>query len=154
MKRDGHEVEVHGYQHSFVPLLLPWTAIRQISASAQLLKQKFGLTVRYYRPTWGLSNLAQMYPIIRGSYRLVTWSIMVGDWRVTAKEVLLNRIMPRLHAGAIIVLHDSDETFGAETAAPKQMMDMLPSLIQAVQQQGYKFVTISNATQDKKNMQT
>ncbi|MDQ0191014.1 polysaccharide deacetylase family protein [Alicyclobacillus cycloheptanicus] len=143
MRREGHDVQVHGYRHAFVPWLTPWAAIRQVAGAASALKQRFGIVTRFYRPTWGLCNLASFVPWWRASHRLITWSIMVGDWRVTEPEVLLQRILKRLRPGAVIVLHDSDETFGAEAGAPAGVIQLIPRLVEEVQARGYAFRTVA-----------
>lgn len=143
MIREGHQVEVHGYTHALVPILVPSLTLKQIDGSAKALKQHFGLQTRYYRPTWGLLNIATLfYTMVRKTHRLVTWSIMVGDWRVVPLDILLERIRDRLHPGAILVLHDSDSSFGAERGAPNQVIALIPHLAELVRKQGYEFCTL------------
>ncbi|OFW77694.1 MAG: hypothetical protein A2201_00140 [Alicyclobacillus sp. RIFOXYA1_FULL_53_8] len=140
MIREGHQVEVHGFTHALVPMLGPSTTLKQIAGSARQLKQHFGLQTHFYRPTWGLLNLASLiYTMARKSHRLVTWSIMVGDWRVVPHDGLLERIERELHPGAIVVLHDSDSSFGAERGAPNQVIALIPPLAELVRKQGYEF---------------
>jgi peptidoglycan/xylan/chitin deacetylase (PgdA/CDA1 family) len=141
MRAEGHQVEVHGWTHSFVPLLPPWRTIRQFRATAAALEREFGLHTRFYRPTWGACNLVTLLTLFP-RHRLVTWSIMVGDWRVQGEERLLQRILRRLHPGAVLVLHDSDETFGAERKAPEQVIALIPRLAERVREAGYSFRTL------------
>ncbi|MCL6633358.1 MAG: polysaccharide deacetylase family protein [Alicyclobacillus herbarius] len=142
MLADGHQVEVHGWTHSFVPLLPPAAAVRQFRKTTAALVQRFGLRPRFYRPTWGALNLVTLLTAPR-THRLVTWSIMVGDWRVQRPGQVLERIVNRLHPGAIIVLHDSDETLGAETGAPEQVIALIPELGRRAREAGYSFRTLN-----------
>ncbi|MCL6548667.1 MAG: polysaccharide deacetylase family protein, partial [Alicyclobacillus sp.] len=132
MLAEGHDVQVHGYRHWMVPLLPPGLAVQQVARSAEVLGRLFGIRTRLYRPTWGLLNLATLLSRACRSHRLVIWSVMVGDWRVTPAQVLLGRILKRMHPGAMIVLHDSDDTWGAEAGAPEGVIEMLPELIAAL----------------------
>lgn len=143
MMAEGHDVQVHGQRHWFVPWLPPQAALRQVNGAAGALRQRFGLQTRFYRPTWGLCNLLSFLPWFRRNHRLVTWSVMVGDWRVTDAGELLRRILQKLHAGAIICLHDSDETFGAEPGAPTQVIQLIPELVRQVHDRGYTFRTMA-----------
>jgi peptidoglycan/xylan/chitin deacetylase (PgdA/CDA1 family) len=149
MIAEGHEIQVHGYTHSFVPLLLPLSSTRNFHLTRKMLLKEFGVRTTFYRPTWGLCNAAVLLDALQKQYRLVTWSVMVGDWRKTSSENLLSRIEQRLHPGAIIVLHDSDETLGAEPGTPDSVIDLIPHLATRVQSQGYTFEVLSQcARQD------
>lgn len=145
MIRDGHDVQIHGYTHAFVPLVGPRHALCNVADSQKLLKSRFGVQAKFYRPTWGLLNLPVLLDSWRMNYKLVTWSIMVGDWKVTTAETLYQRIMKRIHSGAVIVLHDSDETWGAERLAPEAVIELLPTLIKTLLESGYEFKRISEA---------
>lgn len=140
---EGHDVQIHGMTHRFVPLLMPNATLMQIRGAAQCLQHEFGLRTQLYRPTWGLWNLWSWITIRRLKHRLITWSIMVGDWRITPADVLLKRIMHKIHPGGIIVLHDSDKTPGAQRGAPLQVVRLLPILAKAVRENGYEFRTVS-----------
>lgn len=143
MQAEGHEIQIHGYTHAFVPLLSPLRALKQVRKSAVLMEDRFGLRAAFYRPTWGLLNLwTLVFVLLQQTYRLVTWSIMVGDWRNVEAEELLKRIRLRLHPGAILVLHDSDETFGAVPGAPEQVIQLIPDLAKLVRDHGYQFTTL------------
>lgn len=139
MIREGHDIQVHGYTHACVPLLLPNRSRKQLHDSAQVLNQVFGIRTSLYRPTWGLCNWVVLTSLHKTNHKLVTWSVIVGDWRRATWEKLMNRILRNLHPGAIIVLHDSDETFGSEHGAPNDMIEMLPKLIEHLRCQEYDF---------------
>jgi len=142
MISEGHEVQVHGETHRFVPWLLPRQTIRQIATSAEKLQTMFQIDSQWYRPTWGLCNLASVLYLRNQTHRLITWSIMVGDWRKCSATELTERIVKRLHPGAIIVLHDSDETFGAEKGAPEAVALAIPQFVESAQNCGYTFCTL------------
>ncbi len=69
---------------------------------------------------------------------------MVGDWRKTAPTTLLTRILNRLHPGAILVLHDNDDTPGAEQGAPNSVIDLMEPLIEALHARGYSVDSLRN----------
>lgn len=144
MKREGHDIQIHGLTHAFVPFLSSRRTKQQITESAQVLDQRFGVKTRFYRPTWGLCNACTLFATRFGPHRLVTWSIMVGDWRRSSGEALLQRIIDGIRPGSIIVLHDSDDTFGAEAGAPNQVLDLIPELVHTIHTRGYQFETLSD----------
>ncbi|WP_245629105.1 polysaccharide deacetylase family protein [Alicyclobacillus shizuokensis] len=141
MMAEGHQVEVHGWTHAFVPLLPPRRTLWQFRRTTDALGRTFGVRPRFYRPTWGALNAVTLGLVFR-THRLVTWSIMVGDWRLQPPGQVLQRVVERLHPGAIVVLHDSDDTWGAETGAPEQVIALIPELAQRVRAAGYSFRTL------------
>lgn len=145
MIAEGHEVQIHGYRHLMVPFLGPRATIHQVAGASAVIEKKLGIQTRWYRPTWGLCNLVTLFSKRCATHQLVTWSVMVGDWKRTPSEILLKRILNKLHPGAIIVLHDSDETFGADEGAPRSVIELMPLLAKAVHEQGYEFTTLSEA---------
>jgi peptidoglycan-N-acetylglucosamine deacetylase len=146
MRREGHEVQIHGLTHLFVPLLSIGKTKEQIEQASCLLREKYGIRTSYYRPTWGLCNLISVVCAKKAGHKIVTWSVMVGDWRITQPEVLVKKMMQKLTSGAIIVLHDSDKTFGAEAGAPRSVVLALPAFIASVRAKGYGFSTLSELT--------
>jgi len=143
MVQEGHDVQVHGYSHQMVPFLGPRATERQIKGATDALLPYLGSRTRLYRPTWGLCNLWTLWTLRRWQHKLVLWSIMVGDWRSTKPQVLLQRILNKIHNGAIIVLHDSDETKGAEAFAPQNVIALIPLLSAETRRLGYLWATLS-----------
>ncbi len=141
---EGHEVEIHGYTHACVPLLLPWTSVKQVALSSKVLTEELSVSPRWYRPTWGLINLPAWLAVKRLHLRFVTWSVMVGDWRVTEPDELMRRILRKLRPGSVIVLHDSDETPGAERLAPNAVISLIPDLADQVRSRQLDFVLLSS----------
>lgn len=143
MVAEGHEVQIHGWVHKMVPLMLPRDTQRQVIATREILEKHFAIYPSYYRPTWGLCNWLTLWNRSHTPH-LVTWSVMVGDWRVTPADELYRRVRRKLHPGAIVVLHDSDKTAGAERGAPQEVIRLIPMLAQLVHQQGYTFCKLSD----------
>lgn len=144
MLNEGHDVQVHGYKHWLVPFLTPRRTRLQVVGASSTLRSHFGIDTSWYRPTWGLTNAVTLLSRTCRSHRLVTWSVMVGDWQVTEPKVLLDRIMQKLRPGGIIVLHDSDETWGAQTGAPESVIELIPLLAENVHARGLRFVRIAD----------
>lgn len=143
MVAEGHDVQVHGYHHAFVPFIGLQQTVQQVQMSAEVLRDCLGTTTKFYRPTWGLCNLWTFFVLRKMHHKLVLWSVMVGDWRVTAPEVLLERVANKLHQGAIVVLHDSDLTPGAQRGAPESVIAIIPHLAKLSRDKGYAWTTLS-----------
>lgn len=143
MKAEGHEVQVHGERHLFVPFLHPGSTYRQCVGAGQILQQRFGVRANIYRPTWGACNLATLFYLPRHGMKMLLWSVMVGDWRRTDPGELVRRVTNKLSDRAVIVLHDSDWSYGAEKGAPLHVIAAIPLIAQAVRERGCEFVLAS-----------
>jgi peptidoglycan/xylan/chitin deacetylase (PgdA/CDA1 family) len=143
MKDEGHEVQIHGDRHYFVPFLPPRATAHQCIGAQMAIERKFGIRSDVYRPPWGACNLATLMLMRRAGLRMCLWTIMVGDWRRTDPSTLVRRVVDRLHGGAIIVLHDSDVSFGAEEGAPEHVIEAMPDMIRSIRSRGYEFSLVS-----------
>jgi len=84
-------------------------------------------------------------------YTVVTWSIEANDWTnpKPSPEVIAQRVIRQAKPGGIILLHD-----GLETRANPQVQNMvvaLPIIIETLQAQGYRFVTVPELLQIQKS---
>jgi len=64
-------------------------------------------------------------------YRTVMWSIDTIDWQKPAPGTIINRVLPNLNNGAIILIHPMPQT-----------LEALPILIKKIKAKGYRIVTV------------
>jgi peptidoglycan/xylan/chitin deacetylase (PgdA/CDA1 family) len=141
MHQEGHLVGIHNYVHWANALMTPWKVRLQLSHSVEVIEAIIGEKPIYYRPPWGIINLFDFWLVKR--FRLVFWSIIVGDWRSrVGKQKIKNRLLSKLRDGAVIVLHDSGQTFGANQNAPVFMLEALDDFILEAFFQRYNFARI------------
>jgi hypothetical protein len=78
--------------------------------------------------------------VVLREFRIVLWSGMVGDWRKQSVARLSRRLQNSLRPGAVLVLHDSDETVGAERGAPLVMVEALDLVLRETAASGADWV--------------
>lgn len=140
MDQEGHELAIHHYKHTSNWLLTPFASHRECVKTADVLERIIGERPVYYRPPWGHLNLFSWWS--RRPFHLVLWSAILGDWnRKVGKIRLEKRIRKSVKDGAIIVLHDNDQTPGADEGAPEIMLSALQEVLKDVHDK-YQFVTI------------
>ncbi|MBL0388980.1 polysaccharide deacetylase family protein [Tumebacillus sp. ITR2] len=138
MHREGHGIGVHGYRHRPHWLMSPWKVRREAQRTAEVVERLTGVRPTLLRPPWGLLNLLDF--VVLREFRIVLWSGMVGDWRKQSVARLSRRLQKSLRAGAVLVLHDSDETVGAEHGAPLVMVEALEKLLRETAASGMDWV--------------
>ncbi|TBL75806.1 polysaccharide deacetylase family protein [Paenibacillus thalictri] len=141
MHEEGHLIGLHNYVHRANGLMSPRSVRRQLEQSADVIEHITGQRPVYYRPPWGVINMFDF--MLLGRFRMVLWSIIVGDWRSRGgKGKIKRRLLSRLKDGAVIVLHDSGETLGANRDAPAHMLEALHECIDEIAARGYSFLRV------------
>ncbi len=69
-------------------------------------------------------------------YEYILWSIDTIDWEKPAPQVIVERVMKRVHNDAIILMHPTEPTVIA-----------LPEILAGLNEQGYKMLTIEELVQ-------
>lgn len=109
MLREGHEVELHGIDHTDLTTVPPQEAVRRLRTAKQRIESVSGQRVHYYRPTYGRVNL----PTFTGARVLgmdvVIWSAWALDWYDAPAAEVAERAVRALHPGAIVLLHDTTD---------------------------------------------
>ncbi|KIL40070.1 polysaccharide deacetylase [Gordoniibacillus kamchatkensis] len=139
MHREGHLIGVHNYIHHANAFMTPGKVRRQLDHAVNVVESIIGVKPCYYRPPWGIINLFDFWLFKR--FRIILWSIIVGDWRSAGgKQKIKRRLMRKLRGGSVIVLHDSGQTLGANKDAPVYMLEALREFITETLAKGYTFV--------------
>lgn len=140
IRRDGHMIGCHGHAHRNPLFQWPWTTKKDFQQSS-LVWEELGYSPQFYRPPHGCLNLSSLAACRRYGYRLLLWNTIVGDWRNTGKDIILERLMGNLRPGNIILLHDSGEDTGGEPGAPEGTIEALAEFIPRAMERGYSFIS-------------
>ncbi len=134
MVREGHELGNHLMTDERSVALEPAELAWQLATTHELLSEF--ARVRWFRPGSGFYTKKMLAQIRPYHYRAVVGSIYPYDAHVHSVEFASNYILGNAHPGAIIILHDGSLE---REATP----DILRRIIPALQQRGYRFVTLT-----------
>ena len=102
----GHELAAHGDWHLppllLPPLLLGW----EIRAAADAIESVTGTRPRHYRPPFGLMLPAQARSARGLGLAPVLGDVYPEDADNPGVERIVERVLPRLRGGSILILHD------------------------------------------------
>jgi peptidoglycan/xylan/chitin deacetylase (PgdA/CDA1 family) len=142
--RRGHAVENHSSGHQLTFALLGMGGIRrEIAAAQRTLAELAGTAPRFFRSPAGFRSPLLDPVLHRMGIRLVSWTRRGYDTRRTDVDFVADRLVSGLTAGDILLLHDGHS---ARTAAGAPVvLEVLPRLLDAVQRQGLRPVTLSQA---------
>ncbi|HLC41181.1 MAG TPA: polysaccharide deacetylase family protein [Methylomirabilota bacterium] len=144
---DGHEVGSHSWSHRHLWWSTPSQTREEVSKGALVLSELTGRAVRFFRPPWGMVNLA-LFPALRSvNARCVFWSIQPEGLRPSASFEQVDHVLSRSHPGAIVDLHDAEGLPGA----PQRLLAALPMMIERLRAEGYALVTLGELLSANRN---
>lgn len=132
---EGHVVANHTYSHrGFFPLGTPRQMKRELQMCNDAISDIVHKRVKLFRPPFGVSNPMLGMAVRSIGFNAIGWSIRSFD-TVTrySRESVCQRVLSKLHAGGIILLHDRC----------KDADVLLEKLIPAILEKGYRFVSLS-----------
>ncbi len=135
----GHEVENHTWSHSNLWFCGPSRTAREISRAQELIAELTGRRPRFFRPPWGMVNLAVFPTLGRLGMRCVLWSIQPEGLRPVEPGEMASRVIRGASPGAIVDLHDAEGVRGA----PGRLLEALPRMLEGLAAVGYRCVSLA-----------
>lgn len=129
----GHEIANHSYSHPHPNRLSKLENQEQIQKTEKLVEEITGVKTKLYAPPYGEFNDTVLQAAHELNYQTIMWSIDTIDWKRPPVEILQNRVLKKLHKGAIILMHPTAPTAQA-----------LPGLINEIEKQGYTISTVTS----------
>ena len=136
MAAEGHTVGNHTYHHRDMSAIADEAVFREeLTAVEDLYRQITGQELaKYYRPPQGVYSEENLRMAQSLGYRTLFWSLAYVDWNNDAqptREEAFAKLLPRIHNGAIVLLHSTSETNA----------EILDELLTKWEEAGYRFIT-------------
>lgn len=139
MKDEGHIVGNHTYHHYDMADISDQTAFAKELEDVEAKYQEItGEEMpKYYRPPRGVYSEANLKMAKDLGYRTIFWSLAYVDWyqdKQPTQEEAFSKLIPRIHNGAIVLLHSTSQTNA----------DILDELLTRWEGLGYTFGTLDD----------
>jgi polysaccharide deacetylase family sporulation protein PdaB len=135
----GHEIGNHSNTHQHMAQLSEQQIVEELQTCEKLIdKQSKDSRVKLFRPPFGEYDQQVLDVCSSLGYQTIQWTIDSLDWKETSAEGIINRVVPKLEPGAIILFHNNGE----------YTTKALPFILDAALDQGYEIVPISELTYD------
>lgn len=123
--------------------------MRELQAAQDTLSAIAGQRPMFFRAPAGLRNPLLDPVLHRLNLRLASWSVRGFDTRTGDVELVKNKLLRGLRAGAIMLLHDGN---AARTPAGiPVILEVLPVVLAAAAAAQLNFVTLRQASGDFKS---
>jgi peptidoglycan-N-acetylmuramic acid deacetylase len=137
MIRQGYIVGNHSTTHPSFATITREKMAKEIEETENYLRENFGYSAKYFRFPAGEYNESALELVGSLGYRSVFWSVAYDDWdttKVRGKDYTIDKVMSRLHPGAVILLH----------SVSKDNAEALGDIIDMARAQGYRFESLEN----------
>jgi peptidoglycan/xylan/chitin deacetylase (PgdA/CDA1 family) len=140
MVAEGHQLGNHTMRHRSLWLAGPRRTVREVRDGHDAIAQVAGVPPRFFRPPWGLTNLAMLPVLRRLGTPCVLWTIQPEKLRAVAPAAQVARTLRRARPGAIVDLHDADGVPGAGA----RIVEALPAMIAGLRARGYAMAALGD----------
>jgi probable sporulation protein (polysaccharide deacetylase family) len=132
IKEAGHEIGNHSYSHPDMARITTDQIRKQIGSTNDVIKEITGAAPVWFAPPSG--SFRQDVITVADEFKMETvlWSVDTIDWQKPEPRVLVERVLKKVHNGAMILMHPTDSTSRS-----------LETLIQSIKQKGYSFGSVS-----------
>lgn len=139
MVAEGHTVGNHTYHHYDMSRIGDMDSFRrELEDLEQLYTATTGQTMqKFYRPPQGIYSEENLKMAQQLGYRTVFWSLAYVDWlndKQPTSEQAFSKLIPRIHNGAVVLLHSTSKTNAA----------ILDDLLTRWEELGYRFDTLNS----------
>lgn len=146
MVADGHTVGNHTYHHPDMSKISDEASFRkEMDDVANLFREVTGTDMAmYYRPPQGKYSTSNLKMAKDMGYSTFFWSLAYVDWNIDAQpshEEAMEKLMGRIHPGAIVLLHSTSKTNG----------EILDEVLTKWEEMGYTFRPLSDFVEDSEN---
>ena len=137
MAAEGHIVGNHTYHHPDMSSISDMAAFqKELTDLETLYQETTGQPLsKFYRPPQGKYSVENLKQAQQLGYTTVFWSLAYVDWNTDdqpSAEEAYAKLLPRIHDGAIVLLHSTSATNAA----------ILDDLLTKWEEMGYTFASL------------
>ncbi|MEI5906226.1 polysaccharide deacetylase family protein [Bacillus spongiae] len=109
----GHEVGNHSYSHPNMKNLSSAEIQRELTKTNEIIESTIGKRVKWFAPPSG--SFGEEVVDIAASMHMKTilWSVDTIDWQKPSVNVMIERVVKKVHPGAMILMHPTQPTADA-----------------------------------------
>ncbi|MBM7552701.1 polysaccharide deacetylase family protein [Thalassobacillus pellis] len=131
INEEGHLIGNHAYNHPDMSRMGEEAIREQIERTNRILSALINEKPKWFAPPSGSYNQAVITTADELGMETVLWTVDTIDWKKPTKQVMVNRVVSKVHPGATILMHPTSVTDQA-----------LENMIKGIKAKGYRIGTI------------
>lgn len=137
IKKEGHSIGNHSYNHSFFRTVL---LSDQIEKANKEIEKVLGEKPKLFRSPWGLLNFWSYLYLRRKNLKPVWWDIAGEDWKDVSSEYISRKVISKARDGSIVLLHDGLKS--KRNTNRKKTIEALKIILPTLKKEGYSFLPL------------
>jgi peptidoglycan-N-acetylglucosamine deacetylase len=133
IKEFNQEIGNHAYSHPDMRTLTIEEISDEIKKTNEALVETLNIHPEYFSPPYGYYDERVISTASSLNMSTILWSLDTLDWKIKSPEEIIERIVPNLANGSIILMHPTAGSLKA-----------LPKMIDAAMEKGYSIGCISD----------
>ena len=139
--KNRHEIGNHTFSHSNMTGFFSSSKMtEEITRNDKIILQETGISNDLYRPPFGITNPNIAKAIRKTGKKSIGWNIRSFDTAISDEKKILQRVLPKIKPGSVILLHDTSE---------KSLM-VLEQILLYLKKEDYQSVSVSQLFNLKK----
>ena len=140
IQEQGHLIGNHSYSHSnLFDLKNTQQMISDLQEGNKEIKRVIGKEPMFFRPPYGVTTPSLARASKKLGFEVIGWNVRSLDTSIKDKQQLVERVIPRIQPGSILLFHDTVENL--EIA--------LEEILNYLKQNNYKVVELDKLIQKK-----
>lgn len=110
IKEEGHIIGNHAYNHPDMSRMNSGEIQEQIERTNQILASLTDENPKWFAPPSGSYNDAVIETAAALEMETVLWTVDTVDWKKPTKQVMVQRVVSKIHPGAMVLMHPTAVT--------------------------------------------
>ncbi|WP_066294957.1 polysaccharide deacetylase family protein [Bacillus sp. FJAT-29937] len=128
----GHEIGNHAYSHPNMTTLSDEEIHNEITSTNNVIEKHLKIKPAFFTPPYGYFDERVIKAASKEKMKTILWSLDTLDWKLKIHHEIIDRIVPHLQNGSIILMHPT-----------KSSLEALPIILNHALKSGIKTCTIS-----------
>jgi peptidoglycan-N-acetylglucosamine deacetylase len=129
---EGHTIGNHTFSHVKLTAQSSETIRVELEKTREVIQTTTGQSNGLFRPPFGAFDARSLAEMAIRRFDAVLWSVDSRDWTHPGVQVIRKNVLSTVQSGSIVLFHDDRD----------QTAEALPSIIRALKEQGYHFVSV------------
>ncbi|MCP1311854.1 polysaccharide deacetylase family protein [Paenibacillus tyrfis] len=135
IQRMGYEIASHGHRHEDYTTHSNVWIEREVKAAKRAIFNATGIKTNMIRTPSGDLDSRVIKKLLSMKQTIVHWDTDSLDWKYKNVKKIVQRVIPHIHPGAIVLLHGCDPW--------TQTLKALPIILKGIKKKGYALVTVN-----------
>ncbi|MEH7346836.1 polysaccharide deacetylase family protein [Bacillus sp. JJ1532] len=109
----GHEIGNHAYSHPNMITLSDEEIKNEITSTNDVIEQHLKIKPAFFTPPYGYFDQRVIEAAAKEKMKTILWTLDTLDWKLEDHHKIINRIVPNLKNGSIILMHPKKSSLEA-----------------------------------------